>query len=270
MSINSNILKAISFSKGPPKNQFPFNLPIFKNFEVLNLNSSITFLVGENGSGKSTFLEALACKIGSITIGSSGIHSDKTLDEVRPLADCLKLSWQKKTKNGFFLRAEDFFGYTKQLSSIKAQLKTDLKNIDYEYRNRSEYAKGLAKMPHVGQLHALENSYERGLETYSHGESFLELFQSRIKPGGLYLLDEPEAPLSPFRQLGFISILKKMVSEGSQFIIATHSPIIMAFPNSEILSFDSIPIQKVNYNELEHVTLTKSFLQDPQSFINKL
>ena len=192
-------------------------------------------------------MEALACKIGSITVGSSSVNNDKTLDEIRPLA-------------------EDFFGYTKQLSQIKAQLKNDLDKIDEEFENRSEYAKGLAKMPHLGELNALENSYERGLESYSHGESFLVLFQSRIKPGELYLLDEPEAPLSSFRQLGFIALLKQMINENSQFIIATHSPIIMAFPDAEIYSFDILPIQKVNYDDLEHVTLTKSFLQNPQSF----
>ena len=127
-------------------------------------------------------MEALACKIGSITIGSNSIQFDKTLDEVRPLSDHLHLSWSKKTNNGFFLRAEDFFGYTKKLSSIKAQLKEDINTIGKEYEGRSEYAKGLAKMPHLGELHALENSCDRGLESYSHGESFLELFQSRIKP----------------------------------------------------------------------------------------
>jgi len=119
-------------------------------------------------------------------------------------------------------------------------------------------------------LHALEKNYEKGLESYSHGESFLELFQARIKPGGLYILDEPEAPLSPFRQLGFISLLKQMVEQGSQFIIATHSPIIMAFPNAEIYSFDADEIQKVDYENLEHVTLTKSFLQNPQAYLNRL
>ena len=170
-------MRSVSFYEKPNSGLFPLNLPIFKHFENIVFNSSVTFLVGENESGKSTFLEALACKIGSITVGSSSINNDKTLDEIRPLANNLKLTWNKKTKNGFFLRAENFFGYTKQLSQIKAQLKTDLENINKEYENRSEYAKGLAKMPHLGELNALENSYERRLESYSYGESFLELFQ---------------------------------------------------------------------------------------------
>lgn len=272
MSLNSNLLKSITYNSEfvSTTDEFPFNLHIFQNFKSLNLESSVTFLVGENGSGKSTFLEALACKIGSITIGSTGINQDKSLDSVRPIANCLKLSWSKKTNNGFFLRAEDFFGYIKQISSIKAELKSNIESIEKEYEGRSDYAKGLAKMPHAGQLHALENNYEKGLESYSHGESFLELFQARIKPSGLYILDEPEAPLSPFRQLGFISLLKQMVEQGSQFIIATHSPIIMAFPNAEIYSFDVDEIQKVDYENLEHVTLTKSFLQNPQSYLNRL
>jgi len=266
------ILKSISYrvDSQKPTEEFPFNLPILKNLKTIELNSPVTFLVGENGSGKSTFIEALACTIGSIVVGSDAIQNDKTLNDVRKLSECFYLSWSKKTKNGFFLRAEDFFGYTKKLSLLKAQINEDIITVDKEYKNRSEYAKGLAKMPHANELNALKNSYERGLETYSHGESFLELFQSRIKPKGLYLLDEPEAPLSPFRQLGFLSLLKKMVSEGSQFIIATHSPIIMAFPNAEILTFDTPPIQRVKYNELEHVALTKSFLQNPEVYLEKL
>jgi predicted ATPase len=270
--LNRLILRSISCIIDSQKQNsgFPFNLPIFKKRGVLELNSPITFLVGENGSGKSTFMEALACKIGCIVVGSDSLQRDNTLNEVRKLSECLHLSWTKKTKNGFFLRAEDFFGYTKKLSLLKAQIKEDINTVDEEYSGRSEYAKGLAKMPHLNELNALENSYERGLESYSHGESFLELFQSRIKPNGLYLLDEPEAPLSPFRQLGFLSLLKKMISEGSQFIIATHSPILMAFPNAEIFNFDTLPIQKVKYNELEHVILTKSFLQNPAAYLNKL
>ncbi|MBD2776115.1 AAA family ATPase [Iningainema tapete] len=104
----------------------------------------------------------------------------------------------------------------------------------------------------------------------SHGESFLKLFQSRFVLGGLYLLDEPEAPLSPLRQLSFLSLLKDMVNQDSQFIIATHSPIIMAFPEATILSFDTNPPKEVAYDELEHVSLTKAFLNNPQSFLRHL
>ncbi|HAZ44940.1 MAG TPA: hypothetical protein DCZ55_10825, partial [Cyanobacteria bacterium UBA11371] len=108
------------------------------------------------------------------------------------------------------------------------------------------------------------------LDANSHGESFLKLFQSRFVPGGLYLLDEPEAPLSPLRQLAFLSMLKDMVNQDSQFIIATHSPILMAFPQASILSFDSYPVKEVPYDQLEQVTLTKAFLNNPESYLRHL
>jgi predicted ATPase len=108
------------------------------------------------------------------------------------------------------------------------------------------------------------------LDARSHGESFLALFQTRFVPGGLYLLDEPEAPLSPLRQLTFLALLKQMVDQEAQFIIATHSPIILAFSGATILSFDGEQIEPVEYDKLEHVTLTRAFLNNPASFLKWL
>ena len=142
--------------------------------------------------------------------------------------------------------------------------------MDSEYAGRSKLAKDLAKLPHANELHAIKKRYGEGLDSRSHGESFLALFQSRFVPNGLYLLDEPEAPLSPIRQLAFLSALKQMIAEESQFIIATHSPIIMAFPDAEILSFDGGQIRKVKYDDLEHVTLTREFLNDPKTYLRHL
>lgn len=125
-------------------------------------------------------------------------------------------------------------------------------------------------MPHRNEIGALQRRYGDGLDVRSHGESFLGLFQSRFVPGGLYLLDEPEAPLSPLRQLSFLSMLKQMTAEDAQFIIATHSPIILAFPEAQIMSFNDGTINNIPYDELEHVTLTRAFLNDPQSYMRHL
>ena len=114
-------------------------------------------------------------------------------------------------------------------------------------------------------LQELEASYGEGLDVQSHGESFIKLFQSRLVPGGIYLVDEPEAPLSPQSQLGFIAILKAMVQQKCQFIIATHSPIILAFPNATIYSFDESPVAVVPFDQLDHVTLTRDFLNNPDA-----
>jgi predicted ATPase len=112
--------------------------------------------------------------------------------------------------------------------------------------------------------------YGENLDANSHGESFLKIFQSRFVAGGLYLLDEPEAPLSPQRQLALMSMLKEMVDQEAQFIIATHSPILMAFPGARILNFDNHPVMEAHYDDVEHVSLTRAFLNNPQSFLRRL
>jgi predicted ATPase len=117
----------------------------------------------------------------------------------------------------------------------------------------------------------MKNRYgEKDLDSYSHGEAFLNLFQARFVPGGLYLLDEPEAALSPSRQLSFLSALKQMVGQEAQFIIATHSPIILAYPGAQILQFHEGAIREVKYNGLEHVNLTRDFLANPEAFLRHL
>jgi predicted ATPase len=249
---------------------FPYDLPVIKGWKKLELNAPVTFLVGENGSGKSTMLETLAVATDRITVGSVSAGRDKTLADVQELSKYFRLSWSKRTRKGFFLRAEDFFGYVKQQAKTRVEMEQEIRNVDADYEGRSEYAKGLAKMPYAGQLHAMQRKYGDGLDNYSHGESFLTLFQARFVPGGLYLLDEPEAPLSPLRQLAFLSTLKEMVAQEAQFMIATHSPIIMAFPGAEILSFDQVPIKLVAYKDLEHVNLTRDFLNDPEQFLRHL
>jgi predicted ATPase len=267
--IHLRSIKIAPPENGFPKN-FPFNLPILQALGVLEFSAPVTFFVGENGSGKSTLLETLACAAGSIVVGSESVEKDRTLAAVRKLALHMRLSWQKKTRKGFFLRAEDFFGYAKKMAQMRAGLEQDLKTVDEEYQDKSATSRLYARMPYAGQLNDLEHRYGEGLDSRSHGESFLALFQSRFVPGGLYLLDEPEAPLSPLRQVGLIALLKQMVDQQAQFIIATHSPILLAYPGAIIYSFDTIPVRQVRYNDLEHVTLTRSFLNNPDSYLKHL
>jgi predicted ATPase len=251
-------------------NNFPFTLPFWNYIDTITLTHPVTFLVGENGSGKSTFLETLACSAQMVAVGSSNLDSDPSLSDIRKLARFIKLTWSKKTHRGFYLRAEDFFGFAKRIGQIKSQLKADLEEVDREYDGRSAFSISMAKMAYNSELTSLKNSYGDGLDTQSHGESFLKLFQARFVPNGLYLLDEPEAPLSPLRQLSLLAMIHEMVEQQGQFIIATHSPILMAYPNAKILSFDNGRVTEVPYEELEHVTLTRSFLNDPQSYLRHL
>ncbi|MBI1299031.1 AAA family ATPase [bacterium] len=266
-------LESVEMRKSFPGKEagFPFSVPSLASLQEIRFESPVTFLVGENGSGKSTFLEALAAAAGSIAVGSSDIGNDETMGAARSVARHLKLAWKRRTHRGFFLRAEDFFGYAKRMAQIRAEMEAEIAAVERDYKGRSEKAKGLAKMPYAGSLHALRQRYgEGGLDAQSHGESFLALFQSRFVPDGLYLLDEPEAPLSPLRQVGFLSLLKEMVAQDAQFIIATHSPILMAFPGATILSFDQTPVGPVPWDELEHVSVTKSFLNAPEAYLRHL
>lgn len=250
---------------------FPFNVPSIRTLDKIDFRQPVTFFVGENGSGKSTFLEALAAGAGSISVGGQDVQLDDTLEHARKLSTYLRLAWRKKSTRGFFLRAEDFFNFSKRINQTSQDL-TDLAlNYERELEN-SPNDPGLksARGKMLGQKAALTSRYGENLDANSHGESFLKLFQARLVPGGLYLLDEPEAALSPLRQLAFLSILKQMVCQDCQFIIATHSPILMAFPEATLLSFDNETISEAKYDELEHVTLTKAFLSDPQAFIRRL
>ena len=249
---------------------FPFNVRLIRTLPDLQFTTPVTLVVGENGSGKSTLLEAIACAIGSPTVGSDAVDRDTTLASVRKFARELSLSWTKRTSRGFFLRAEDFFGFAKRMSAARAEALDAMEQVDRDYEGRSELAKGLAKMPHARTVSDLEYRYGDGLDAQSHGESFLKLFQSRLVPDGLYLLDEPEAPLSPLRQLAFLSLIKAMVAENCQFIIATHSPMILSFPDATILSCDCTPIQPIAYEDMEHVTLTREFLNDPGRYLSQL
>ena len=249
---------------------FPFSVPVVRAMESLEFPAPVTFCVGENGSGKSTLLEGIAAAVGLPTVGSEAVRDDGTLAAQRQLAGHLRLAWTRRTHKGFFLRAEDFFGFTKYVARLRAELRTRLAEIEVEYADRSAYARGLARGPTAGSLGDLERSYGVNLDANSHGESFLKLFRSRFVPGGLYLLDEPEAPLSPQSQLGLIAMLKDMLNEEAQFIIATHSPILLAFPNATIYTFDEQPPKRVAYEDLEHVRLTRDFLNDPEAFLRHL
>ena len=237
---------------------------------TLTFDTPVTFLVGENGSGKSTLLEglALACRLPAV--GSADGVADATLASQRVLASALKVVWSRRTARGFFLRAEDFFGFTKRIAQMRADMITAMADIDANWTDRSDYSKRLAKGPMRASLQAMEQRYGVDLDANSHGQSFLKLFASRLVPGGLYLLDEPEAPLSPQSQLGFIAMMSDAIAAGSQFIIATHSPILLSYPGARIYSFDALPVSAVPFEMLDHVTLTRDFLNAPERYLREL
>jgi predicted ATPase len=221
----------------PSFNKYPFSIPAVKNLQQLDLKSKVTFFVGENGTGKSTLLEAIADKCGFNTAsGGRNNYYDVHAAE-SALGEYIKLSWMPKVTKGFFLRAESFYNFASHIDTV-----------------------------------GYYDSYGgRSLHQQSHGEAFLSLFSNRFKGKAIYLLDEPEAALSPQRQLAFLTILHELVSSGdSQFIIATHSPIILGYPNATILSFDNGKIEEVDYEMTDNYQITKLFLQDRERFLREI
>ena len=230
----------------------------------------VTFFVGENGSGKSTLMEGLAAAIGSITAGSEPAARDRSLAHLRPFVDSLKLTWTKRRRRGFFLRSEDFFGYARRMHQLRAEFEADLAAIQAD-DTRSPTAKGFASMPYGRELAEMERRHGPGLDAASHGEAFLVLFNDRLVPDGLFLLDEPEAPMSPMRQLALLALITDAVRDKrAQFVIATHSPILLALPGATIYSFDDGAVRPVPYADLEHVRFTRDFLNAPDAYLRRL
>jgi predicted ATPase len=253
----------------PPR--FPFTVPAIQSLDTLDMDAPVVCFVGENGSGKSTLLEAIAIAANLPAAGSVDLaRRDPTLQEQERLSRALKLAWRLRTNRGLFLRAEDFFGFQLQLKRERAEFAETLERMDEEYADRSAYAKTLAMGPLKASMADMDRRYGANPDARSHGEAFLNFFQQRLVPQGLFLLDEPEAALSPQRQLALLAMIFDLVAEGAQFVIATHSPILLAYPNARIFSFDEAPIAEVAWDETEHVRLTRDFLANPERYLRGL
>lgn len=249
---------------------FPFSVPSISALDRVDLDAPVSILVGENGTGKSTFMEALAIAAGLPAVGSARPGSDPTLEPQRRLSRHFRLSWRIRSHRGFFLRAEDFFGFQKQLAVQRAEHERELARIDVELADSSEYARRLAKGPHHASIGAMDATYGENPDARSHGEAFLNLFAQRLSPKGLFLLDEPEAALSPQSQLGFLAMIREAISTGAQFVVATHSPILMAIPGARIHSFDDGSVTEVAFDEIESVTLVRDFLAAPERYLRMI
>ncbi len=237
----------------------------------LDLDAAVVCFVGENGSGKSTLLEAIAIAASLPSAGAAGrAKDDPTLVEQLWLSRALKLAWRTRNNRGFFLRAEDFFAFQHLLKRERAEFQSTLDRMEEEYADRSAHAKGLAMGPLKASMADMDRRYGADPDAKSHGEAFLNFFQQRLVPRGLYLMDEPEAALSPQRQLALLAMMFDLVADGAQFIIATHSPLLLSFPGARIYSFDETPIARVSWDQTDHVRLTRDFLADPERYLRNL
>lgn len=249
------------------RGDFPFTLPLISSLEELRFRAPVTFFVGENGTGKSTLLEGIAAGLGCVAVGSADLSRDPTLAAARALGGELRFVRSGRAARGFFLRLEDLLGFSQRVNSEAGELEELAALHD---RTLSGYGRDLAMGVANGQREALRSRYGDDADARSHGEAVLQLLRSRLVPGGLYLLDEPETPLSPLRQLALLALLQDMVAKDCQFLIATHSPILMALPGARILVFDEGRIEERAWDEVEHVALTRDFLRDPQAFLRRL
>lgn len=250
---------------------YPFAVPAVASLanEPLEFTSPITFLAGENGTGKSAILEGIACAANAIAVAGDDLQSDPSLGPARQLAPHLRLVWRSRSRRGYFLRAEDFFGFARHITQLRHSLESELDAFNAAQGPES-LGRRMARGAYLREIGELRRT-DAVMNEISHGESFLALFQRRFVPRGLYLLDEPETPLSPMRQLAMLSLLHEMTTDGeSQFVIASHSPILMAFPGAAIYHLSGGAPEPIAWRDLEHVSLTRDFLNDPQVFLRHL
>jgi len=247
------------------KRTFPRNLPFLKRSQRLSITSNITVLVGENGSGKSTLLEAIALKAELPTAGAYDVLNDPTLEGVQPLADATTLEWDIRRRQGVYLRTEDYFGYALRLRREQRELLAQAAEIDADVAASPE-ERARRSGPLKVSAHALTARYGGDLDHRSHGESFLAFFAARLRSPGLHLLDEPEAALSPLRQLALAELMLRESERGAQFIVATHAPILMALPGATCVYISDAGLVPMAFDELPPVALLRSFIEHPSAF----
>lgn len=225
--------------------RFPFTLPAIAGLESLELHPKVTFIVGENGSGKSTLVEAIAVAAGLNPEGGSRNFIFSNRASHSNLHSAMRLvRGPKRPRDSFFLRAESYFN-----------LATAIETLD------AEPGPGAPILPGYSS---------RSLHEQSHGESFMALLENRFRGNGFYVLDEPEAALSPTRQLAMLSRMKALADKRSQFVIATHSPILMAYPDAWIYRIGPAGLERVAWADTEHVRVTRDFLLRPDAFLRHL
>ena len=231
--------------EGGDADEYPYTIPAIVPGTEVELSPSITFFVGENGSGKSTIVEALAINAGFNPEGGTINFSFSTNRSESKLYETLRLVRNpRKERTGFFLRAESFFNVASNIDELDREA--------------------------FGGPPIIDSYGGTSLHHQSHGESFMALVTHRFGRDGLYILDEPEAALSPARQLALLANIHRLISEGSQFVIATHSPILLAYPGALIYQLDTTGLKQVAYQETDHYRLTRDFLNHPDLYRNRL
>ncbi len=248
------------------KNPFPFNIPAVKFAKQIQLDKKVTLFIGDNGCGKSTLLESIALQLNLPLIGGF-IGNHPGFEAARLLRPYIKIDWKRETNKGFFFRAEDFSDFINSVENENKKIAGDLHELkgvvdDYIIKQMSD------NMNY--SLRQMRINYGENMEAFSHGEAYLKILQIRIGDKGVYLLDEPEAALSPLKQLSLIFLILEVLKSGNaQFIISTHSPILMGIPEALIYEIRDDSMEQVSYRETDHYRITKTFLDNPDYYLRE-
>lgn len=257
-----------SFSINTQKqNPFPFNIAAVKWAKQISLHPKVTIFIGDNGCGKSTLMETIALKLNLPLIGGY-INAHAGFDAATLLQPYTEIEWKRQTHTGFFFRAEDFSDFINSVENEQRKIGEDLRelkgvvddSIIKEMSDNMNYA-----------LNRMRKDYGENMQAFSHGEAYLKILQTRIGNKGIFLLDEPEAALSPLKQLSLIFLITEIIkNKNTQFIISTHSPILMGIPDAWIYEIKEDSMERVSYKDTEHYRITTTFLNDPDYYLRHL
>jgi len=247
LNLESQYIRAVNLKNEQifSYDHFPLNLPVIRNFQEITFHPSVTYIIGENGMGKSTLLEGIAIALGfnpeggTLNFNFSSYDSHSNLDEYLQI-----IKGVNRAKDSFFFRAETFYNIATNIEELDKEPLSGPKIID-SYGGKS-------------------------LHEQSHGESFFAAFMERFQGNGLYILDEPEAALSPLRQMSMLARMNELVNQGSQFIISTHSPVIMAYPNAKIIQLTENGMSDTKLEDTNHYSIMKQFFENKDRLLHHL
>jgi predicted ATPase len=264
-----SLLRTLELRQPNVASEYPFSLASIQHLDTLAFPTPVTIFIGENGAGKSTLLEMIACKLKLPRIAADSNYLESEFEAIQKAMPNISLSHASKPQ-GFFFRSEDFVTYLRFLEREKAEAEAEIRRIDREYEAKSDFAKMMAKSPHGRTIGEIDGMYQKSLADESHGEAYLDFFASRLVPKRLYLLDEAEVPLSIQNQLALLVLINDAIQEGSQFILSTHSPILMAFPGATLYQVDPSGVKSIDYAAIEAVGLLRDFLNNKERYLSRL